>query len=80
MCIAADSILAAHPVSLLTVAQAPEHLSGQVLMLAVFFRGFSCHFLLENSVPDGGRDREGAGQPGSHYTAWAWTGRASPQR
>lgn len=77
MCIAADSILAAHPVNLLTMAQDPKHFSGQTRMLAVFFRGFYCHFSLGNSVPDGGRDREGAGQPGSHYTGWAWTSQAS---
>lgn len=68
MDVAARSILAAFPVNLITMALDLKDLCEEILILAVSFRDSCCRSSQGISVPGGGRDREGAGQCGSHYT------------
>lgn len=67
MDIAAHSILAALAVNLLTMALDLKDLCEEILILTVLFRGSCCRSSQRISVPDGGRDRKGAGQCGSRY-------------
>lgn len=67
MDVATCSILAALPLSLLTMALDLKDLCEEILILAVFFRDSCCRSSQEISVPSGGRDRKGVGQSGSRY-------------